>query len=98
MKKISCIALALASMALAPLAHSTMSEKETAKACVDTFIAENFSGQRVTVHVNDYVPPMPLVLRSALSMQLTAVDKDSGRTLATADCRMKRGTVTVTAR
>jgi hypothetical protein len=97
MKKISYLGLALVSLAAAPLAHSS-TWSETTKACVDTFIAENLDGRAATVRVNDYVAPMPLVLRAEMALQLTAVDKATGRTIATANCRAKRGVVTVTAR
>jgi|GEM_PF-5417196 hypothetical protein len=94
MKAISCAAVGLAALALSSAAYSMTTSQ--AKACVDRFVAETLDNRAAEVRIKDRVGPLPLILRSELSMQLAAVEKSSGRTVATAVCHPKRGLVEVT--
>jgi hypothetical protein len=86
---------ALSSIAFVPfIANGASTEK--AQACVDTFVAEQLAGKRpVTVRIDDYTIPRPLALTADSPLYLEAVDKSSGRTIASAQCSTKRGTVTI---
>jgi hypothetical protein len=86
---------ALSSIALMPfVAHGATAEKT--RACLDAFVAEQLAGkQPMTVRVDDYLIPRPLTLTTATPLYLEAVDRASGRTVASAECSMKHGTVTV---
>ena len=96
MKAITGAAVALACMALSSAAYSMTTSQ--AKACVDRFIAETLENRPAEVRIRDRVGPLPLILRSELQMHLEAVEKTSGRTVATGVCDPKRGLVEVTER
>jgi hypothetical protein len=93
MKVVTSAAVALASLAVSSAAFSMTTSQ--AKACVDRFVAQALDGQPAEVRIKDRVGPLPLILRSELPIQLEAVEKSSGRTIATAVCHPKRGLVEV---
>jgi hypothetical protein len=94
MKVIRYVAMGLACSALSAAAYGATTP--STKSCVDSFIAEGLENRPADVRIRkEYVPPMPLVLRMEMPMQLTAVEKDTGRTIATGACDPQRGLVEV---
>jgi hypothetical protein len=95
MKVMTYTVLFLAGVALTSLSHGAPTGKT--RACINAFVAENTPPNTpVDVRVNEYVPPMPLELRDAMTIRLQAVEKTSGKTIAEADCRVKSGEVSIT--
>jgi hypothetical protein len=88
------ISMIAATVALAPMAQSATSAQT--RACVDAFVSNNLPDREVEVHVNDYVAPMPLRLFDEMALELQAVERSTGRTIAKATCRMESGEVTIT--
>ena len=66
------------------------------RSCVDEFVAQELDGRSVDVRIMRSASyPMPLILLSEMPMQLTAVERSTGRTIATATCEKRRGLVEV---
>jgi hypothetical protein len=86
--------LAIASVALAPLAAH--SQDSRAQACVDAFIAENFAGQAPIVKLErDDFRASPIAYAAPFEMRLTATSR-AGDVLVTAVCRPSAGAVALT--
>lgn len=98
MKVFGFVGAGVASLMLSQGALSAPSPATT-KACVDSFIEQTLetkSVKSVDVRLGSvYSMPMPLILRMEMPMQLTAVDKATGKTIATAQCDRKQGLVAV---
>jgi hypothetical protein len=95
MKLMAYTVLLLVGVALTSLSHAAPTEKT--KACINAFVAKNTPPNTpVDVRVNEYIPPMPLDLRDAMTIRLQAVEKSTGKTIAEADCRVKSGEVSIT--
>jgi hypothetical protein len=94
MKAIRYIAIALACGTVSTVASSATNT--STKTCVDTFIAQELRNRPADVRIRDqYLPPMPIELRTKFPLELTAVDKSTGRMIATAACDPERGLVEV---
>lgn len=93
MKAIRFIAAGFACTALTTTAFGATSQT---RSCIDSFIAQELDTRATNVTIREeYLPPMPLILRTEIPMQLTAVEKKTGRTIATASCDPQRGLVEV---
>ncbi len=98
MKLLSYLSVGIASFAMSQAALSAPTAA-AAQACVDHFVEQTL-GERNVKQVDvrlgqAYSMPMPLILRMEMPMQLTAVDKATGKTIATAQCDRKHGLVEV---
>lgn len=93
MKAIRYVAFGLACSALTTVAYGATPQM---KRCMDSFIAQELDNRPADVRIREeYLPPTPLVLQAEMPVQLTAVEKDTGRTIATAECDPQRGIVEV---
>jgi hypothetical protein len=86
-------ALAVASVALAPLASFAQDQdQDQAQMCADAFVAQNFPGQSPTISLD-----RELTRRASSSdsvrMRLSAANRRTGVVLASATCVAKRGVV-----
>ena len=97
MKVIRPLMIGLLSSGVAMAAYGTASTTSQEKECIDAFVSQQLDGRDVDVRVfeREYVSPMPLILRTDMDLQLTAIDKSTGRTIATASCDSRRGLVEV---
>lgn len=94
MKAIGYIAVAIACGAFSAAASSATNANT--KTCIDTFIEQEVGDRPTEVRIHErYIPPMPIVLRAELPLQLRATEKNTGRTIATAACDPRQGLVDV---
>jgi hypothetical protein len=89
----------VASIAFAPFAAQAAND-QLVESCVKAFVADHFPGQEAIVRIErDRSVTGPLVLRARTSVvQVTASDKETGRTLLTATCSSKDGELTLVPR
>jgi hypothetical protein len=95
MKAIGYIAVALACTAFSTAASSAT--YASTKKCVDSLVAQELGDRPVDVRFRKPVSsPSPVMLTVEMPVQLTMVDKNTGRTIAVAECDPRRGLVDVT--
>jgi hypothetical protein len=86
---------------LAPLAASAAGT-DSIRACIDTFVAQNLPGRHASFTVDDErTTQVPLIASTGTrTVALVASEKNSGRVIATAICKVrneggKSGSVTI---
>jgi hypothetical protein len=94
MKATGYIALAIACGAFSTAANSA--NYASTKKCVDTLVTQQLGDRPVDVRYRKPVSsPTPLMLEVEMPVQLTMVEKNTGRTIATAQCDPRHGLVNV---
>lgn len=87
MRAIHYLGIGAALVAMSPVVYSAPTQ-QSRQACIDRFVNETLEGRSVDVRISnyEYVMPTPLALRMEMPLQLTATDRATGRTIATARC------------